>query len=47
MKEFLSKLDHPVMFLLFLVLALTGLKAFLAWGAEELQLSGPANLFRH
>lgn len=45
--EFLKKLDHPVMFLLFLTLAVTGLKAFLTWGATELGADGAANLLRH
>lgn len=47
MKEFLGKLDHPLLFLFFLLLALTGLQAFLAWGFEELQLPGAAALVRH
>lgn len=45
--EFLRKLDHPLLFLFFLLLALTGLKAFLVWGASELQLPGAANLMKH
>lgn len=45
--EFLKKLDHPLMFLFFLVLALTGLQAFLAWGFTEMGAPGAANLIRH
>jgi hypothetical protein len=45
--EFLKKLDHPLLFLFFLVLALTGLQAFMAWGFSELELPGAAALVRH
>lgn len=45
--EFLKKLDHPLMFLFFLVLAITGVQAVLAWGFTEAGLPGPANLVRH
>lgn len=45
--EFLKKLDHPLLFLFFLVLAMTGLQAFMSWGFQELQLPGAANLVKH
>lgn len=45
--DFLKKLDHPLLFLFFLVLALTGLQAFMVWGASELSLPGAAALLRH
>jgi hypothetical protein len=47
MVEFLKKLDHPLLFLFFLILATTGLKSFLAWGASELGLPGAASFLRH
>jgi len=47
MVDFLKKLDHPLLFLFFLLLALNGLKSFLVWGAIELGLPGAASLLRH
>jgi hypothetical protein len=47
MVEFFKKLDHPLLFLLFLLLALKGLEAFLTWGFKELGWSGPAALMQN
>lgn len=47
MKELLNKLDHPLLFLFFLLLALTGLQAVLTWAFKEFNLPGPAALAQH
>jgi len=47
MPEFLKKLDHPLLFLFFLLLALKGLEAVLTWGFKELRWNGPAALIQH
>lgn len=45
--EFLKKLDHPLLFLLFMLLALKGLESVITWGAKEAGMSGLAALVQH
>jgi len=45
--DIVKKLDHPLMFLLFLLLALKGLEALFTWGFKELGWSGPAALMQN
>lgn len=45
--EFLKHLDHPLLFLFFLLLALKGLEAVLTWGAKEANMTGLAALIQH
>lgn len=40
-------LDHPVMFVLFLTLAVAGMASILTWGAKASGHSGAAVLFQH
>lgn len=47
MREFFQHLDHPLLFLFFLVLALTGLKAVMAWAAYNANLPGASDLLKH
>ena len=47
MPEFIKKLDHPLLFLLFLLLALKGLESVLTWGFKEVGWAGPANLMQN
>lgn len=46
MPEFISKLDHPLLFLFFLLLALKGLEAVLTWAFKEAGWQGPAALMQ-
>lgn len=45
--EFLKKLDHPILFLVFLMLALKGTEAVVTWGAKKANLPGLAALVQH
>jgi hypothetical protein len=45
--EFLKHLDHPLLFLFFMLLALKGLEAVLTWGAKEANMPGLAALIQH
>lgn len=45
--DMLEKLDHPLLFLLFLLLALKGMEAFLTWAFKAAGLPGPAALIQH
>ena len=45
--EFLKKLDHPILFVFFLLLALKGLGALITWGAKEAGMTGLANLMHN
>lgn len=45
--EFVKKLDHPLLFLLFLLFALKGTEAFLTWGAKKLGFNGLAALIQN
>lgn len=47
MKEFLQRLDHPLLFLFFLLIALKGLEAVLTWGFKSIHLDGAAALMQH
>ncbi len=47
MKNFLDKLDHPLLFILFLWLALHGFSAFVTWGAKEWGWPGLAAFAQH
>lgn len=43
----IEKLDHPLLFLFFLLIALKGLEAVLVWGLKEVGAPGPAALIQH
>lgn len=45
--EFIKHLDHPLLFLFFLLLALKGLEAVITWGFKEANMPGPAALMQH
>jgi hypothetical protein len=45
--EFLKHLDHPLLFLLFLFMALKGFEAVVTWAAKEAGLNGLAVLAQH
>jgi hypothetical protein len=45
--EFLRRLDHPILFLIFLLLALKGTEAVITWGAKAANLPGLASLIQH
>lgn len=45
--EFLKKLDHPLLFVLFVFMAVTGMQAALTWGAKEMGWNGLAALVQH
>lgn len=47
MKDFMKTLDHPLLFLFFLLLALTGLSSVVTWGFKAAGLNGPATLIQH
>jgi hypothetical protein len=44
--EFLKKLDHPLLFILFMLLALKGASAVIVWGAKSMGWNGLANLMQ-
>jgi hypothetical protein len=44
--EFLKKLDHPLLFIFFMLLALKGLSAVVVWGAKSAGWNGLANLLQ-
>jgi hypothetical protein len=44
--KFLDKLDHPLLFVLFMLLALKGLESVITWGAKEAGLNGLAHLMQ-
>lgn len=43
----LEKLDHPLLFLLFMLLALKGMEAVINWGAQSFGFTGLAALFKN
>ncbi len=43
----LNALDHPILFVLFVMMAVTGLQALITWGAKEAGLDGLAALVQH
>lgn len=45
--DFLKHLDHPIVFLFFLLLALKGLEAVITWGAKAAGFQGLASLIQH
>lgn len=45
--KFLERFDHPIFFIFFMLLAITGLQAVLTWGAKEMGWAGLANLMQH
>jgi hypothetical protein len=45
--DFLKHLDHPLLFLLFLMLALKGFEAVVTWGAKEVGWAGLSDLVQH
>ena len=45
--EFLKKLDHPLLFILFMLLALKGLESVITWGAKEAGINGLASIMQH
>lgn len=47
MKTLLERLDHPLLFILFLWLALHGFSALVTWGAKEAGWSGLAAFAQH
>jgi hypothetical protein len=47
MKGFLEEINHPVLFLLFLVLAINGFNAVATHVSKRLGWSGPASFFQH
>lgn len=47
MNKALDALDHPVIFIFFVTLAVCGMSALLTWGFKTLGWTGPAALFQH
>lgn len=47
MKDFLEHLDHPLLFILFIWLALHGFSAIVTWAAKEAGWTGLAALSQH
>jgi asparagine N-glycosylation enzyme membrane subunit Stt3 len=47
MEKFLNAMDHPIPFLLFMLLALWGLAALLTYGFKKAGMPGPAAFFQH
>ena len=45
--DFLKRLDHPLLFVLFVFMAVTGMQAVLTWGAKEAGWNGLASLVQH
>jgi hypothetical protein len=43
----LEALDHPIMFVLFMMMAVVGLQSLITWGAKEAGLDGLAALVQH
>ncbi len=43
----LNTLDHPILFVLFVMMAVTGLQALITWGAKEVGWDGLAALVQH
>ena len=43
----LEKLDHPLFFVLFAMMAITGLQSIITWGAKEAGWDGLAALVQH
>ncbi len=47
MERLLDALDHPIIFVLFMTLAVFGVAAMATWGAKKMGWAGIANFFQH
>lgn len=47
MERILDTLDHPIMFVFFMTLAVFGTAAVATWGFKRLGWTGPAAFFQH
>lgn len=47
MGRFLDSLNHPILFVLFLILAMKGLSSVIVYISKRLGLSGPASFFQN
>lgn len=47
MKKTLDALDHPIVFVFFLTLAVIGMQSVLTWAFKSLNAPGPAALTQH
>lgn len=45
--KILDALDHPVLFIFFVTLAVLGMSALMTWGFKTLGWTGPAALAQH
>jgi len=45
--EALDALDHPVVFVFFITLAVIGMTSILTWGFKRANMPGPAALTQH
>jgi len=43
----LEKLDHPLLFVLFMMMAMLGMQAIITWGAKEMGWDGLAAIVQH
>lgn len=43
----LDRLDHPILFVLFAMMAIVGLQSLITWGAKEAGWNGLAALVQH
>jgi hypothetical protein len=43
----LEKLDHPILFVLFMMMSILGLQALITWGAKEAGWDGLAAIVQH
>lgn len=47
MERTLDALDHPLLFILFMTMAVFATAALLTWAFKSLGWTGPANFFQH
>lgn len=47
MSEFLDALDHPIVFVVLMTVAVACTMAIATWGFKSANLPGPAALFQH
>jgi hypothetical protein len=45
--KLVEALDHPIIFILFVTLAVCGMSTMLTWGFKSLGWSGPAAVVQH
>lgn len=45
--EFVDALDHPIVFVILLTIAVASMMSIFTWGAKAANLPGPAALFQH